>query len=151
MQAASLKQFVSAQRKRKDVKDGKAAWLLEQRSLSSQTASLEQDMQDMLGSLHRQGHISAEFWKECLDDITKSNQLLLEEASESKEAAKHIHLLAKTVRAHGDCYSADSEYLMNEISKESELQDKSVHLLEEDMTVLSQELKCAAVLHVMHK
>jgi hypothetical protein len=143
VQAERLKQFVSKQRKHKGVKDGKAEWLLEHRTLTSQAASLEEELEKTIQQLHADGILSDEWYRIWQDDALVAEHLLCEEASESKEAAQQLRCIARMLRADWNRAEADVDDVLQELAKESEQQWRAVRSLEEDVASLTTELRCA--------
>jgi hypothetical protein len=99
MQAVRLKQFVSKQRRQKCIKDGKAEWLLEHRTLALQAAELEHEMHTLLDGLHTSGHVPDDFHAACHDEMAVTQHLQHEEATEAKETAKHFRSVARALHA----------------------------------------------------
>lgn len=119
--------------------------MLEHRTLALQEASLDQQLSDSLEALHKEGHISSQFWNECMDDTAIARQLLIEEKGDAQEATRHIHAVARAIRAYGDCTSEEAQYLMKEMQRESDQHRSGAIMLDQDATTLAKDIKCVAV------
>lgn len=142
VQAARLKQFVSAQRRSRSEHSGKAEWLLEHRSLVSSATSLDAEILTLLAALRASSTVASHYYDDCLDQRTISQQLLHEEAAECRETAQNFRATARALRADASASSQDADSLLHELAQESEAQWRHVRLLEEDACALGHELRC---------
>jgi hypothetical protein len=140
MQTAKLRQFVRNSRKKSAANDARTSWVLEFRSLASQAAACEQELEDMLTALHTSKHIPSDFFDECQNASAMYGQLYTEEAGLAKSTASTLHGTASRLRA---CTAESFEVgqLLSDLARESELQWHHVVLLENDASLLIQEVR----------